>query len=381
MYRDALAGYIVRMAARTPLYSWHLDHGAKIVEFAGWEMPLTYTSGAVAEHELVRRSAGLFDVSHMARFEFRGTGATAALQYLVSSNVERVTTNGSTYGLLCNVDGGVIDDLYLYRLPDHWLVVANAANREKDREWIEATIRDKPDVEFQDVSDDTAMFALQGPRAIAIADSLFEGAASPIPRFGIAEARSVLIGRTGYTGEDGVEFFVPTGSAAELWSQILETAARLNIEAGPVGLAARDSLRFEPGFALYGHELRDDITPLEARLAWACDLETEFVGRDALVKQRNEGVRRRLATIRMIDRGVPREGYPVLARSTDESAAGDAVGEVVTGMFAPTLDGFFANVYLPPALAKVGTDVDIEIRGRAKAARVVRRPLYTPRYR
>lgn len=367
-----------------------------MTDFAGWDMPISYPAGPIEEHRLVRRSAGVFDVSHMGQFHVSGPGALDYLQRLVSPDLLSVAEQGSTYALLCREDGGVLDDLFLYNLPDRWLVVVNAANREKDYGWFADHLPDggggdsrsagSPDsVLLEDVSDETAMFAFQGPAALGVMDRLTDGRASAIPRFSAAElelaglpapaaGRALTVGRTGYTGEDGVELFVPASIAQAVWERILAEAEAAGVEAGPIGLAARDSLRFEPGFALYGHELTEEITPVEARVTWACDLEKEFIGRDAIAERKAEKPRVRLATIRMTERGVPREGYRVLAD-------GREVGWVATGMYAPTADDYCANVFVERALAKVGTDVDIEIRGRTKHAVVVKRPLYTPAYR
>lgn len=395
-----MAGYTEAVLKKTPLNDWHRAAGAKMVDFAGWDMPISYSSGPLDEHRLVRRSAGLFDVSHMGQFHVSGAGALDYLQRLVSAGLLSVTERQSTYALLCREDGGVLDDLFLYNLPDRWLVVVNAANREKDYAWFErhlpepaedggssvgGTAPAETDVRLRDASDEIAMLAFQGPRAIDVMDLLTGGAAGRLPRFGVAElelaglpepaaGRAVTVGRTGYTGEDGVELFVPAEHAVAVWERVLAQAESAGIEAGPVGLAARDSLRFEPGFALYGHELTEDLTPVEARLTWACDLEKDFIGRDAVVERMSAGASRKLATITMSDRGVPRAGYRVLKD-------GREVGYVATGMYAPTSDAYCANVYVDSALAKVGTDVDIEIRGQAKAAVVVKRPLYTPAYR
>lgn len=358
-----------------------------MVSFAGWEMPISYGRGAIEEHRLVRRSAGLFDVSHMGQFQVAGPGALDYLQHLVSADLIAVPEQQSTYALLCREDGGVLDDLFLYNLPGRWLVVVNAANREKDLDWFETHLptNAEAEVRLEDASDRTSMLAFQGPEAVGIMDRLTEGAAGEIPRFAAAElrlsglpepfaGRAVTVGRTGYTGEDGVELFVANEMAEAVWDRILVACEEAGVEAGPIGLAARDSLRFEPGFALYGHELTEEITPVEARLTWACDLEKNFIGRDALVAQKEAGADRKLATIRMTDRGVPREGFPVMKD-------GERVGHVATGMYAPSVDAYCANVFLPPALAKIGTDVDIEIRGQMKAAVVVKRPLYKPAYR
>ncbi len=383
-----------------------------MTDFAGWDMPISYPTGPIEEHRLVRRSAGLFDVSHMGQFHVSGPGALDYLQRLVSADLLSVAEQGSTYALLCREDGGVLDDVFLYNLPGRWLVVVNAANRGKDFAWFADHLPNGGErgasggaagavgdpqsgasrsagsldgVLLEDVSDETAMFAFQGPAALSVMDRLTDDRASAIPRFAAAElelaglpapaaGRALTVGRTGYTGEDGVELFVPAAIAQAVWERLLDEAQSVGVEAGPVGLAARDSLRFEPGFALYGHELTEEITPVEARVTWACDLEKGFIGRDAIAARKAEKPRVRLATIRMIERGVPREGYRVLSD-------GREVGWVATGMYAPTADDYCANVFVERALAKVGTDVDIEIRGRTKHAVVVKRPLYTPAYR
>ncbi len=365
------------MARTTVLHQWHGSAGARMTGFAGWDMPVSYGRGAIEEHRLVRRSAGLFDTSHMAQYTVSGDRALEYLERLVTARLAGLAEWSSTYALLCRDDGGVLDDLFLYRLPDSWLVVANAANRERDASWFREHLPSSG-VEFADVSDETSMFAFQGPKTLSVMDRLTDAAASRIGRFAAAElplaGASVLVGRTGYTGEDGVELFLPNETALAVWELLLAEAERAGVEAGPIGLAARDSLRFEPGFPLYGHELSTEISPVEARLTWACDLEKEFIGRDALARQRERGVERRLATVRMKERSVPREGFAV-------QSDGKPVGHVASGMYCPTVDASCANVFVPAALAKVGTDVDIEIRGRPRAAVVVKRPLYTPAYR
>ena len=362
---------------QTALYAWHRNAGAKIAPFAGWEMPISYGAGAIAEHRQVRAAAGLFDVSHMGQLFVGGPEAMPFLESVVSSSLAALSDSESTYALLCRANGTVVDDIFVYRLGQRWLVVVNAANREKDRSWLIEHLPARG-VEIVDKSDDTSMFALQGPRAVEIADMLFGGEVASIPRFASRELElegaEVLVGRTGYTGEDGIELFVDSVSAERIWSKILITADAANISCGPIGLAARDSLRFEPGFPLYGHELDDETTPVEARLTWACDLEKEFVGRDAILLRRANGADKRLATVQLTERGVPRQGNKILHN-------GDDVGSVVSGMYAPTLDGYFANVFVPPGLAKVGTIMEIEIRDRRKGVVVVKRPLYTPRYR
>lgn len=367
-----------RMPKHTQLYDWHRNNGAKFAPFAGWEMPMQYGTGAIAEHRLVRSSAGLFDVSHMGQFSVTGEGAADWLERMVSAEIVSVQPNGSTYALLCREDGGVLDDLFIYRLADEWLIVANAANEQSDFAWLTVHLPGDGSVTLTNRSAEYAMFAWQGPRAIEVMDSVTGGSASAIERFssnrGEIAGHQLTVGRTGYTGEDGVELFLANEAAETVWTAILAEAERLGVEAGPIGLAARDSLRFEPGFALYGHELSTAVTPVEARLTWACSLDTPFIGRDAIYELKEAGPKRKLATLRMVEKGVPREGCEILAD-------GQEVGEVVSGMYAPTVDAYCANAFLLPEWAKRGTVVDVDIRGRRKRAEVVKRPLYKPAYR
>ncbi len=361
----------------TPLREWHIQHGAKMVPFAGWEMPIQYAGGALHEHRTVRAAAGIFDISHMGQFEVSGPDAQAYLEHLVSSNIAGIELGSSRYGLLCAPDGGVLDDLFVYRLPDTWWIVVNAANTASDFAWFEQH-REGYNVELSDVSDGTAMFAVQGPEAIAIMDEVTGGAVSQIARFGAADCdiagEQCLVGRTGYTGEDGVELFMSASVAQKVWDAILgsQAAGRAGLE--PIGLAARDSLRFEPGFALYGHEISRDVTPVEARLTWACDLESEFIGRDAVLARKEVGAERKLCTFTLTERGVPREGCEIYA-------GGSKIGIVVTGMFAPSAEAYAGNAFVESAYSKVGTEFEVDIRGKRKAAVVVKRPLYKPAYK
>ena len=348
-------------------------------DFAGWSMPIQYTSGSVAEHRLVRSSCGMFDVSHMGRFVFRGEGTLPYLNTMITSNLAGLSPMESAYGLLCREDGGVLDDVFVYRLNKEWLVVVNAANAEQDRAWLTGHLPSSG-VEFRDVSEETAMIAFQGPNAIEVLNAAGESSkpVSVIPRFGAAEVAlagiSCTVGRTGYTGEDGAEIFVASDQVESLWTAVLDQARTSGIEAGPIGLAARDSLRFEPGFPLYGHELSLDRTPIPARLKWACDLPGEFIGAAAIRDEVARGSDMLLATVTMVERGVPRQGQKVLS-------AGAVVGEVASGMYAPTVDAYCANVFVDPPRARVGVELEIEIRDRTKKAVVVKRPLYRPAYR
>ncbi len=362
----------------TPLHQWHVDNGARMVDFAGWDMPLNYADGALAEHHLVRSSAGLFDISHMGRVEIIGADATGFLDYVLTNDMAGCPVGQSIYSLLCKADGGVLDDVFSYRLePDHWLIVINAANREKDLAWLEKQAAGYT-VEVIDRSEDVAMVAFQGPKALKVADVLTGGAASGIPRFGVTEVdlpsgKSVM-SRTGYTGEDGVEIYPDSADVQTVWEDLFAAAGEVNVQVGPCGLAARDSLRFEPGFALYGHELTEEITPIEARLKWACKLEKDFIGAEVLRKQAEEGTERKLATFTMTERSVPRQGYAVIIDNEE-------VGEVVTGMYAPTVGTYSGNAFIRTPYHKRGTEIEIEIRGKRRVAEVVKRPLYAPSYR
>ena len=299
---------------RTRLYQWHVDHGGRMVPFAGWEMPVQYPAGPIAEHHLTRRSAGLFDIDHMGQFTVTGPDAEAYLNLMVTWDVTLMAENEAHYALLCHKRGGVVDDVFVYKLPDRWFVVVNADNLTKDYEWMQKHTVGF-DVTVTDVSDETYMVALQGPRAIELLDQLVPVDMNSVSRFAAVETEidgiPALIGRTGYTGEDGVEIFFAADEAVKIWELILSGGPKYGIEIGPIGLAARDSLRFEPGFALYGHEIDDETSPLEARLGWACKLNKEFIGKEALLKQKNDGLPKKMVAFELTERGVPRQGYVV----------------------------------------------------------------------
>ncbi|MFA6507935.1 MAG: glycine cleavage system aminomethyltransferase GcvT, partial [Treponemataceae bacterium] len=297
----------------TALHELHAAAGARFAPFAGYDMPIQYPRGAIEEHKLTRRSVGLFDIDHMGQILVEGPGSGEALSGLASNRILDMGVNQARYALLLNEKGGVMDDLFIYRLgAESWFVVANASNREADYDYLRAGIPASIDV--TDVSDATYMIAVQGPRAVELLDALSLGAISQMPRFSMKKVVlagvNARVGRTGYTGEDGAELFYPADQAAELWGKILNRAAELGIEAAPIGLAARDSLRFEAGMPLHGHEISSEITPLEASLSWACDFEKDFVGKDALIRLKAAGLTRKLATL-SVTGGVPREGYEV----------------------------------------------------------------------
>jgi len=359
---------------RTPLYDEHVARGARLVPFAGWEMPIQYPAGIVAEHRSVRNDAGLFDLSHMGEFFFRGDGALAAVDRLVSSDIAGLEIGQARYGLLCNERGTIVDDVISYRTAqDEVLMVVNASNVEKDAQHLKPYLPE--DVEFEDASLETALIAVQGPRASVILSSVTdlevrESSIEALPPFGVTRGRvggvRATIARTGYTGEDGFEVFAPWDRAASPWNRLLAAGAGMGI--APIGLGARDTLRLEARFSLYGNEIDETTDPIEAGLAWTCKLDKEFVGRDAIAAAKERGPARRIVGL-VVDGGVARHGYGVVAN-------GDVVGQVTSGTYGPTVDRNIALAYVPAALSKVGTALAVRIRDREAAATVVKTPFY-----
>ena len=342
------------MDRRTPLYAEHLALGAKTTLFAGWEMPVSYPAGPVAEHRRVREAAGLFDLSHMGRVYVSGPDARALVQNVATSNVARLKVGDAIYAPMCYADGGLVDDAFVYHLADAYLMVVNASNTAKDVSWLQYQAIGR-DAQIVDRSPETCMLALQGPLAESILQRVCDTGLSALARNQIVSARvldaETLVARTGYTGEDGFELYLPADSAVTLWRGLLAVGEADGIL--PVGLAARDSLRFEACFALYGHEIDSNITPLQAGLSWAVAFKKgPFVGRDALLKERLEGVPRQLVGFEMIDRGVPRHGMPVLLGQ-------EPVGWVTSGLYAPTLERFIGLAYVPPESAAHATEISI----------------------
>ncbi|HOX13248.1 MAG TPA: glycine cleavage system aminomethyltransferase GcvT [Spirochaetia bacterium] len=360
----------------TALHDWHAARGAKMAPFAGYEMPITYPTGAVEEHLITRRSVGLFDIDHMGQIEVSGPGADDFVSRMVSARVLDMKDGDARYSLLLAEDGGVTDDLFIYRLPGRWWIVVNASNRETDYAWFRKNA--PAGVKVEDLSDDTYMIAVQGPRAIELLGAAADFDVPGMTRFTSAKGSLLgvpcLVGRTGYTGEDGAELFFPARDAVKLWDGLLALAAKKGIEAAPIGLAARDSLRFEAGMPLHGHEISPSINPVEAGFKWACDLEKDFVGKKAVTDLAEKGPARKLVGLDVTG-GVPREGYEVQA--TD----GRTVGLCAAGMFCPTVKKYAANAFVPPELSKVGTPLKVVIHGKPKDAVVVKRPLYVPAYR
>ncbi len=356
----------------TPLHREHVRLEGKLVPFAGFEMPIQYPTGIRAEHQAVREAAGLFDVSHMGEIEVVGPGSLELVQHLTVNDASRLRIGRAQYTLLCQEDGGVLDDLVLYRTAeDTFLLVVNAANRETDFEWVRSHA-DGFDASVKDRSEEFALLAVQGPAAAAILQPLATSDLAEIGFFGFVRSEvagaSGIVARTGYTGEEGFELFLSPEEAPAVWRALLEGGAELGLV--PVGLGARDTLRLEVGLCLYGNDLDTEHTPLEAGLGWTVKLDKgEFVGRAALAKQAEEGVSRRLIGVRLSDRGFPRPGYPVVSE-------GEEVGRVTSGTLSPSLNEGIALAYLPAVLAEPGTPVSIRIRDRDVAGVVERPPFY-----
>ena len=360
---------------RTPLHSRHEALGAKLVPFAGYEMPVHYPAGITAEHRAVRAAAGLFDVSHMGEFEVRGEGALDLIQRVTVNDASRIAVGQAQYSAMCTEAGTVIDDLLVYRRDDSFMLVVNAANRDKDLDWIQGHATAVGRVEVTDSSDSIGLLALQGPRARAILAPLFDGDVDAIGYYRFAEGRvanvSAIVSATGYTGEDGFELYVAADDAPELWDSLLHHGS----SHGPVpaGLGARDSLRLEMGYALYGHDLDEEHTALESGLGWITKLDKgDFVGRTALARQKEEGVRRRLVGIRLEGRGFPRPGYDILERES-----GKAVGSLTSGTVSPSLGYGVAMGYVAREHAKAGSLLQVNVRGRTVDAVACRPPFYT----
>jgi len=355
---------------QTKLYNNHLQLGGRMIDFAGWELPIQYTAGAIAEHHATRNHAGLFDIDHMGQFELRGPDADAYLQQIQVWDITQMGAYEAHYSLLLYPDGTIVDDIFLYRLPDRWFIAVNAGNRQKDFAWMEAHTAGY-DLTLTDISDETYMLALQGPASEQILQQLTESDLSQAATRTAAEITvngvELLIGRTGYTGEDGFELYAPVDAAVALWEQLLTIGEPLGLQ--PCGLGARDSLRFEACMPLYGHEISATIDPLSARLGWTIDWDHDFVGRDALLKTKLEKSKALLVGFEMVDKGVPRQGYPILIDDIE-------VGQVTTGMKSPTLNKFLGLGYVPRGQHKIGTEIEIVIRNQPKRAKIVKRPFY-----
>jgi aminomethyltransferase len=344
----------------TPLYDRHVAAGARLVPFAGWEMPVQY-AGIREEHTAVRERAGVFDVSHMGEIETTGPDAQAFLQRILSNDVSKIAGDGAQYSVLCRDDGGVLDDLFSYRLQDSFLTVTNASNHERDLAWFQQHAEGF-DVALHDRLHDLAMLAVQGPEARGIVAALADG---ELPKrfrtatLTVAGEPGVLVCGTGYTGEDGVELIVPAGSAAAIWDAVVAGGAQ------PAGLGARDTLRLEVCFHLYGNDLMEERGPIEAGLGWCCKEDTGFIGSDAVRAAREAGPAEKLAPFAMTGPGIARQGNPVIGG-----------GEVTSGTMSPSLGYAIGMAYLPAEKAQPGTEIEIDVRGKTRTAEVRTKPLY-----
>ncbi len=357
---------------RTPLFAEHVALGGKIVPFAGFEMPVQYPSGITAEHRAVREAAGLFDVSHMGEFVLWGPQALDLIQKVTINDTSRMEVGQAQYSAMCLDHGGIIDDLIVYRFEDRYMVVVNASNVAKDLAWIRAHAEGM-DVDVEDRSDATGLIALQGPAAREILRPLADIDVDDVKYYrfleGAVNGVPAVISGTGYTGEDGFELYVDAGVAVGVWRALMHAGEGKGLT--PAGLGARDSLRLEVGYALYGNDLDEEHTPLESGLGWITKLDKgDFVGRKALLEQKEAGVPRRLVGFRVTGKAFPRPGYAILSE-------GEPVGVVTSGTVSPSLGHGVGMGYVPPELSKPDTAVQVDIRGRTVDAVVQRPPFYT----
>jgi aminomethyltransferase len=345
----------VQTLRRTPLYEQHVAAGAKLVSFAGWEMPVQY-EGVIAEHKAVRTDAGVFDVSHMGELEVEGPKAQELLQHLLSNDISKLEPGDAQYTLLPNEQGGVIDDLIAYRLGEHrYLLIVNASNRETDFEWlVDHEVRGS---DVRDVSDDYALLAVQGPRALERLG--LEPAKAFTWAMGEQDGVEVMINRTGYTGEEGVELACMADEAPALWDAILARGVT------PCGLGARDTLRLEVCYPLHGNDIGPQWDAISGGLGWVCALDTGFIGSEALRVIKEEGPERKLVAFRMTEQAIPRQGMPI-----------EGGGEVTSGSLSPMLEVGIGLGYVPAAASDAGTPLTVDVRGRAKQGEVVKKPIY-----
>ncbi len=357
---------------RTPMYHLYKEMGAKCIDFGGWDLPVQFSS-IKEEHEAVRTKAGLFDVSHMGEVTVKGDEAEAFLQYLLTNDVSKLEKNQALYTAMCYENGGTVDDLIVYKKDmNDYLLVVNASNTEKDFEWI---VSHAPEgATCENISSEVAQLAIQGPKAESILQKMTETDLTEIGFFKFKDHVelgnvSALVSRTGYTGEDGFEIYCSWNDASVLWEAILEAGKEEGIV--PCGLGARDTLRFEAKLPLYGQELTKDISPIEAGIGFAVKVkkESDFIGKEVLAKQREEGAPRKLSGLEMIDKGIPRSHYPVYS--------GDQlIGEVTTGTQSPTLKKNLGLALLNKDYSALDTEVEVEIRGKRRSAKIIKAPFY-----
>lgn len=351
---------------RTPLYDWHVARGARMVEFAGYDMPVQYT-GVVEEHQTVRTGAGLFDISHMGRLSFSGVNALDLIQHVYTNNAATMKDMQARYGLICNQQGGIRDDVLVYRWPYGWAMVVNASNRPKIVAWLQEH-KGNRQVEITDQTDQTCMIAVQGPKAIDLCKDMLAYDPAQLAYYYAMptqyQGQGCVVSRTGYTGEDGIEVMVPAALGVQFWEELIRRGAK------PCGLGARDTLRLEAAMPLYGHELNEETDPLQAGLSWAVKLDKgDFLGKEAILSRQAEPNRRVRIGLQLDGKRPARENCAIIV-------GGQQVGIVTSGTFTPTLQKSIAMGYVDPSFATVGTKVEIDIRGKSEPATVVKLPFY-----
>ncbi len=358
------------MVKKTAIYDGHKKLGAKIVEFAGFLMPLQYKNGIFSEVKRVRQTVGLFDVSHMGEVEIKGKGALEFIDYITINDASQLEEYQVQYSAMCYDNGGIVDDLLVYRLPDRYLLVVNASNTDKDFEWILKNKRGE--VEISNISDSITQLAIQGPVAEKVIQKLTALVLTNLDFYWSTETKvsgkDCILSRTGYTGEDGFEIYVKNESGTKLWNDVLNSGREFNIE--PVGLGSRDLLRLEMKYCLYGNDIDKTTTPLEAGLSWITKLEKEnFIGKEALLKQKEEGIKRKLVCFEMLEKGMPRHHYEIFVKEKK-------VGFVTSGNFSPSINKFIGLGYIDKPFHKSDTEIFIDIRDVKKKAVVVKAPFY-----
>ncbi len=354
---------------KTPFYDLHVKNKAKMIEFAGYLMPIQF-KGIMEEHRKVRSSVGLFDITHMGEFEVWGKDAESFIQKMTTNDVLRLAPYQVQYSCMCYEKGGIVDDLLVYRLPDHFLLVVNAACAEKDFKWLSDHLWG--DVELKNVSDQTALLALQGPKAEQVLKKLTDRNLSDLRYYwaswGEVNGVEMIFSRTGYTGEDGFELYFSPAYAEIIWNALIEAGKEFDIQ--PVGLGARDSLRLEMKYMLYGNDIDQTTNPLEAGLGWVVKLDKDdFVGKEAILSLKQKGIKRKLVAFELMDKAFPRQHYQI-------QKDGKKIGEVTSGTFSPSLNKGIGLGYVPVEYSKIGTELNILIRGKPHKAEVIKPPFY-----